>query len=68
LRAVLEAPRAGIPTPGQGRGVSLASPSFVGSGLEAGDELIALSAFASEGDEQRVRGGRIRRPSHRRPG
>ena len=69
LRQVLDAPRADLPTPGRGRGISLASPGFVGSGLEAGGELISLSAFAS--DDHRAghtaRGGRIRRPSRRRP-
>ena len=69
LREVLDSPRADLPTPGRGRGVSLASPSIVGSGLESDSELIALSAFASDGDAQGplARGGRIRRPSRRRP-
>lgn len=70
LHAALDAPRAELPAPGMGRGMALAGSRVVGSGLQCGGELVQLSVFAADNDAARgavEAGGRIGRPSRRRP-
>jgi hypothetical protein len=57
------APRHRSPSAGLGDDVRLVDPGLVGSGLLVDDELLQLSAFSSDGHEQRTR---VARPSRRR--
>jgi ARG/rhodanese/phosphatase superfamily protein len=70
LRSALHAPRMDLATPGLGRGLAIAHSDLIGSGLEHGEELVQLSAFAAEGaatsHRASVAAGRIDRPSRRR--
>jgi hypothetical protein len=54
---------------GLGRDVRLTGDAFAGAGLACADELVQLSAFVRDGRSANAasRGGRIRRPSRRRP-
>ena len=69
LDSALRATRAGLPTPGMGRGIRLADAALTGSGIEHDGELVQLSAFPAEGREhagEAERAAPIARPSLRR--
>lgn len=73
LALALDNAPAPAPAVGLGRDLRFAGNGAEGAGLAAGPELVALSAFASEGragSEPRqgpASAGRVRRPSRRRP-
>jgi hypothetical protein len=52
---------------GLGRELRFCADGVAGVGLVAGEELIQLTAFPEESGPATARGGRIRRPSRRRP-